>query len=295
MRALVSGLALLILAGCSATKGSTSDGTGGGGGAGGGATASASSGSSGGLGGGPSLGASSGSGGGGSGAPLAEVFAHSSETLFRLDPDTKVVTVVGAFSGCSMVTDIAVDKNGVMFGTTFDGLYRIDKKTALCAHAADGSYPNSLSFVPQGTLDPNQEALVGYVGSTYVRIDTKTGALSNVGDLGSADGYVSSGDVVSVIGGSTYLTVNGGNCSDCIVEVDPKTGALVKMIGALPFTNVYGLAYWGGVAYGFDDTGALFEIDLPSASTKLIPVSSAPAGLAYWGAGSTTAAPMIPK
>lgn len=219
------------------------------------------------------------------------VYAHSPSTLYRLDPVTKAVTVVGDFVGCSSVIDIAINKTGAMYGTTFGGLYQINPSTAKCAEVALGSYPNSLSFVPAGTLDPKEEALVGYNGSTYVRIDPKTGAVSDVGNLGN-QGYSSSGDIVSVIGGGTYLTVNGNNCSDCIVEVDPKTGALVNMIGPVGHSSVFGLAFWAGVAYGFDDAGELFQIDLSNGSSALIPIPGAPLGLQFWGAGSTTAAPV---
>jgi len=35
---------------------------------------------------------------------------------------------------------------------------------------ADGDYPTSLSFVPAGTVDPDEEALVGFVDEQYIRI-----------------------------------------------------------------------------------------------------------------------------
>src|SRR5262249_33737729 len=161
---------------------------------------------------------------------------------------------------------------------TFGGLFKINKSTAVCTQIAVGGYPNSLSFVPAGTVDPVKEALVGYEGSTYVRIDTVTGQVTNIGSLGNA-GYSSSGDIVSVIGGGAYLTVNGNNCNDCIVEVNPTTGALVNLIGPLGHFSVYGLAYWGGVAYGFDDGGELFQIDLMTGMTMVIPIPNAPPGL----------------
>jgi hypothetical protein len=229
----------------------------------------------------------------------AEVFGHSADTLYKLDPITKVVTVVGLFQGCqadvNAVIDLALDKDGNMFVTTFGGFYSVDKTTAVCTHIADGSsYPNSLSFVPKGTLDPNVEALVGYEGADYVRIDPTTGALSTVKSGALINGYVSSGDVVSVIGGGTYLTVQGGTpyCNDCIVEVDPSTGAMLKMIGPVGHADVYGLAFWGGSAYGFDDTGHLFQIDLTNGTPTDIPIPGAPPFLSFFGAGSTTSAPL---
>src|SRR5262245_14613203 len=47
-----------------------------------------------------------------------EVWSHSEDTLFKLDPVTKQVTVVGRFTGCTSVIDIALDANSNMFATT---------------------------------------------------------------------------------------------------------------------------------------------------------------------------------
>jgi hypothetical protein len=225
----------------------------------------------------------------------AEVFGQSAGTLYKVDPNTKAVTTVGNFQGCDTVIDIALDKDGNMFGTTFTGFYKIDKTTAVCTHIANGTYPNSLSFVPKGTLDPNVEALVGYDPSNnYIRIDTTSGAISIIGS-GILSPYASSGDIVSVIGGGTYLTVTGGpqfDCSDCIVEVDPKTGAVTQNIGHLSHGSVFGLAFWGGSAYGFSDDGSVFQINLTNAQCTDIPIPNMPAGYPWYGAGSTTAAPL---
>jgi len=225
--------------------------------------------------------------------PVAIVYGHSADTLYRLDPNTKQVAVVGPFQGCTQVIDIAIDANSNAYVTTFDGFYKLDLKTASCTLVASGSsYPNSLSFVPEGTLDPNQEALVGYVGSQYVRIDTATGAVTNVGQL--TGGYQSSGDIVSVIGGGTFLTVNGtSGCGDCLLQVDPKTGDIVQNYGSVNHGSVFGLAFWAGTVYGFDNAGQVFSISVQNGQivTTGIPVPNPPPNLSFWGAGSTTAAP----
>ncbi len=221
--------------------------------------------------------------------PVTVVYAHSPDKLYRLDPTTKKVTLIGPFDGCSSVIDLAIDANSSAFVTTFGGFYSLDLKTAKCTEIATGSYPNSLSFVPKGTLDPNQEALVGYNGSTYVRIDVKTGKVSTVGTL--SGGYASSGDIVSVINGGTFLTVTSQTCGDCLIQVDPKSGGLVKAYGSVGHGAVYGLAFWAGTLYGFDNAGQLFEIT-PNGNgiqTKDIPLA---AGLQWWGAGSSTSAPV---
>jgi hypothetical protein len=230
-------------------------------------------------------------------AQVAIVYGQSADILYSVNPTTKAVTTIGPFIGCaSEVIDIALNKTSQMYATTADGVYTVNTTTAVCSLIASGSYPNSLSFVPAGTLDPSAEALVGYNGPDYVRIDTTSGALTTVGSLGSS-GYASSGDIVSVIGGGTYLTVTGGaDCgsNDCLVEVNPTTGALITNYGSVQHSQVYGLAFWAGNLYGFDNGGDLFEVTFPDAGglgITTIPIPNPPLGLSFYGAGSTTAAP----
>jgi hypothetical protein len=226
------------------------------------------------------------------------VYGQSGAVLYSVNPVTEAVTTVGFFIGCdSDVIDIALDKSSVMYATTSGGVYTVNTTTAACTLIATGTtYPNSLSFVPAGTVDPSEEALVGYEGSTYVRIDTTTGSMSNIGALGGST-YTSSGDIVSVIGGGTYLTVTGGSdctANDCLVEVNPATGALVTHYGSVGHAQVYGLAFWAGNVYGFDNAGELFNVGFPEAGTlaiTAIPIPAAPLGLSFNGAGSTTRAP----
>jgi hypothetical protein len=230
--------------------------------------------------------------GGNAPEPIAEVFGESADTLYRLDPDTKQVTVVGPFVGCDGVLDIALDKDGLeIIATTFDGIYRVDKTTAACTLISSGSYPNSLSFVPAGTVDPNAEALVGYNFSTYVRIDPTSGVVSPIGGL--SGGLASSGDIVSVKDGKTFLTVTGPSCDDCLVEVNPATGDVIKNWGGLGFDNVFGIAFWAGSVYGFTSHGELFEITFDGGVLQTASIPMTP-GLSFWGAGSTTSAPPIP-
>ena len=61
----------------------------------------------------------------------------------------------------------------------------------------------------------------------------RRGAITTVGAIGG--GYTSSGDIVSVEGGGTYLTVKGGPnaCNDCSIQVDPKTGSFLLEWGPL--------------------------------------------------------------
>lgn len=227
-------------------------------------------------------------------AEIAEVFGHSADTLYRLDPSTKAVELVGTFAGCgASIIDIALDGDSRMYGAAYGSLYAIDRTTGQCTFIADGDYPTSLSFVPAGTVDPTEEAMVGFVDEQYVRIDVQTGAVTPLGAL--ADGLASSGDLVSVKGGGTYLTVRGPGCdaTDCLVEIDATDGTLVQSFGPLPYDEVFGLAFWAGRAYGFAREGVLFEIELGMGDvvTSPIQIPGAPTQLEFFGAGSTTSAP----
>jgi hypothetical protein len=230
-------------------------------------------------------------------AEVHEVYGHSAKTLYRLEPKTKAVTIIGDFKSCEDIIDIALDEKSTLYGVSYSSLYTIDKTTATCTKLRQGHYPNSLSFVPKGTVDPNEEALVGYDRDAYIRIDTRTGASTVIGKLNAGSGVESSGDIVSVKGGKTFLTVKGGSCtaSDCLYEVDPSTGKKLHDWGSIEHKRVYGLSFWGGKLYGFDDAGELFEVTFGSNKvvTTTIPIPQHPQDLSFWGAGSSTSAPLV--
>ena len=250
----------------------------------------------------------------------AEVFVHSNDTLYKLDPNSAALELskVGKFSGVTgSMVDIALNEDGEMYGTTYDGVYRIDKTTGAAtlirAGATDArEYPDSLSFVPQGTLEADREVLVGYRGSDYIRIDPQSGAIEVVKRNALGRYLVSSGDIVSIREGDflTYLTVkpnfdeecaDDAECrkcqdNDCLFEVNPSTGEKVSNLGSTKRASVFGLAFWAGTVYGINSEGKLFKIatDSPPSVTNV----TIPGGLGaikFFGAGSSTAAPVGPN
>ena len=159
--------------------------------------------------------------------------------------------------------DIAIDRAGNMVGTAamsehavINGrLVSIDKMTAACTVLKTGSYPNSLAFVPVGTVLPDREALVGYVNDSYVQINPDTGLVSTVGNLNAvaaANPWMSSGDIVSIVGGGTYVTiiprgsVTADPDGDRIAEVNPATGTIIRVIGATGATGLSASATGAG-------------------------------------------------
>ena len=244
------------------------------------------------------------------------VYAHTKDTLYLYEPVGGELKQIGKFScldaanAGDIVVDLAVDRTGTVYATTFRRFLRVDPITASCteiklALAGDKSYPNALSFVPAGTVDPTKEALVGYApaaGSSdstdYVRIDTTTGAMTTIGTLNpttTGTQYKSSGDLISLIqdGKRTFLTVkrvaDGGTATDLLAEVDPSTGALKKIIGDTKQTNLFGLGYWAGKGYGFSDDGTISQINMTTGAASVVK-TAAP----WYGAGVTTEAPVQP-
>jgi hypothetical protein len=230
MIAISMGLAILLVAsfcGCSSSSqppfpdSPSSSGTSSGGGLGG-------SGSSGGSSGANSSGSSGGgliTGDGGTGVlPTGDgsvtvtttIYAHTDDTLYSVDPQTKAVTVVGPFAGTSdastdsAVTDLAVDANGDVYVNTESAVYKAALPATFPGTVAltkvatiqGTSRFYALAFAPAGALDAASETLVG--GDSDGRlwsISTTTGATVNLGNFGAdksvaGNTFELSGDVV---------------------------------------------------------------------------------------------------
>jgi len=220
------------------------------------------------------------------------VYAHTSTTLFTMDVTSYAITTVGAFHGSGysgQMTDIAIDRYGVLYGVTFNNLYVCDATTAECFELA--SLPqsfNGLTLVPRGTIDPVQDALVGIANTgDWYRV-TLTGAqqaqLTGIGAYGS--GYTSAGDAFSISGVGTFASVNvPGQVWNAIVRVEPTNGTALSELGTLTgYSEVWGLAGWQGAIFAFDAGGDVLLIDPNTAAVQVIQQTSN----AWWGAGVTT-------
>ena len=251
------------------------------------------------------------------------VYAHTPDTLYLYEPVANTLTMVGKFSCINpasdsrdVITDIAVDRTGLMFGATFDYVVSIDPITAKCTKLAIAGAlapPNGLSFVPAGTVDPGKEALVGYSAPymvdnavNYVRIDTTSGVIQDppIGNMNAAATgaqYRCSGDIISIIQDSnrSYATVKlvtdaGPTGTDLLAEVDPSDGHVKRIIGDTKSNNIYGLGYWAGKGYGFNGQGQILEIDMSTGNGVVVKTLTDDGGapVAWYGAGVTTQAPI---
>lgn len=227
------------------------------------------------------------------------VYAHSDTTLYTVDPHFVPArfATVGAFTFPAgdahrhTMTDLAVDATGGVVGVSQDALFRIDPATAACTFLAalPGHSFVALTYVPAGVLDPASEVLVGGVSEgTYWRIDASNGNAVSLGTF--QGGWLLSGDLVSIAGAATYVTVRRSSAgSDSLATLDLATGNLT-ILGNTGFHQLYGLGYWRSTLYGFSGTGQLVTIDVRSGVGHLVSMPT----MQFWGAGVTTLAPIAP-
>ena len=266
------------------------------------------------------------------GKPPGRIYAHTKNTLYRFDPLANTLVEVGVFSCVpengigglgttpenDAVIDLALDRTGQMYATTYWRFIKVDATSGSCqvvrTDTQANMYPNSLSFVPLGTVDPTQEALVGYAfdnlddATIYTRINLTTGEMTDMENLnpdtplGGVE-YGISGDFISLVrnGGKTFAAVkqvtgDAGAGNDLLAEVDPSTGTLKQIIGDTGQKGFYGMGFWAGKAYGFTQGGNIYEVDIPTGSSKLV-LSAKDANdkpIEWFGAGVTTDSPTAP-
>jgi hypothetical protein len=229
------------------------------------------------------------------------IWVTTATTLYQFDPSGFVLTKIAELScGAEQVQDIAVDRDGHMFGATLESLVRIDPGTGECTRVAKGSYPRSLAFVPAGVLDPDHEILVGYVYGQYQRIDTKTGAVTFAGALyPNPLGYPleASGDLVVLKDGKAYLTAVIPNpaVNDVIVQIDPLTGQAKRLAGPTNRPSLAGLGAYGAWLYAFAASGRIYRIAPINASTTELMYQGGDAGLIDGGVGLAFTGAAVPS
>ncbi|HEY4242546.1 MAG TPA: hypothetical protein VGM88_22160 [Kofleriaceae bacterium] len=231
------------------------------------------------------------------GAPLpgtTYVYAHTATELYKIDPETLVISDVGAFSPFpeGEMTDLAIDKNGRMIGVSFTSVYLIDPTTAATTLLASGigTEFNGLSFVPATFVNQSgDDVLVGTSDAddsvTQIIVSGSTVTTNVVGHM--SNGYTSSGDMVAVEG-STLQTVPGTN-GDLLVSLHAGNFLGTPIGTGTGFNGIWGIGYWDSQVFGFTQAGQFITIDTTTGVGTLVQDS----GPSWYGAAVTTSAPII--
>lgn len=177
------------------------------------------------------------------------IYLQSSTTLSTLDMAAGVVvTPIADFTfpddNYGQVTDIAIDRFGVLYAISSALLHACHPTTAECW--ALGELPtNSLGFVPIGILDDDDDMLVTLLGSTWMHVGLRGPEVAPkvIGEVESP--YSSSGDIATTAAGLTVFTSNWATGGDVVVAIDPATGGVISLLGSPPTI----MQVWGVVAY----------------------------------------------
>lgn len=192
-----------------------------------------------------------------SAAGAAVMHVHdSSGTLATVDTVTGDVTVIGNMG--HVMTDIAFDTSGNLYGVTFRDLYAIDVSTGastLIGNHGIGS-ANALVFGSDNTL-----YAAAYNSSSLYSLDISTGANTDLGDMG----FSSAGDL-AFVGNDLYLAARGNS----LVHVGLSDPTTSYSVGNMGVGGVYGIATTpDGDLLGVANT-ELYAIDTTTGSASFL-------------------------
>jgi hypothetical protein len=201
--------------------------------------------------------------------------------LGTVDVATDKVKVIGNMG--HVMTDIAFDPMGHLYGIGYSALYSVNPSTGASTLIGNmGGTFNSLVFDASGKLYA--------AGTSLYSIDVTTGQASLIGKGGYS--YASSGDL-AFVGGKLYLSSSG--TKDSLVQLNTANGFATR-IGGIGYASVYGLASDNNIdLYGMAGTRVL-EIDVATgAGETLLNYQGHGLGAAYGSAFLTEASAPVPE
>ena len=193
------------------------------------------------------------------------IYAQSSNRLYSYDATSKTTNLIGTFKYAdgsnASVFDIAITPSGLMYGVDGSALYYINSSTSRLSlipttGIAEFGNINGLTALSDGRL------VIAGNGVAIYKIETQ-----ELTTLVSPNQYQTSGDIIALPDGYLYWSVNSGSGNQ-LLKINPSNGS-ITVIGTMSYAGVWGLGYANNLLYGFDNTGAIFEINPTTAHTTL--------------------------
>lgn len=196
--------------------------------------------------------------------------------LATVDVGTGDVNVIGNMG--VVMTDIAFNPSGELFGIDFNQVYQINEQTANVSVVGPHGIPggNALLFGEDGTLYG-----AGDSTTSLFSINPNTGSSTIIGNTG----FSSAGD----------LAFNSGNLfmssiSNELIRINLENGATGTAIGPLGFPDVVGLATADdGLLYGLAGTEVLLVNPNTGSATSVLDFSGEGVGPAFGSSFMTEA------
>ena len=201
--------------------------------------------------------------------------------LGTIDLADNTVNLIGTMG--TVMTDIAYEADGSLWGLSTTDLYRIDPQTAAATIIGPHSIPqgNALVFGADGLL-----YAAGAGTAKLYAIDPGTGQGTSIGTTG----FFSAGDL-AFFHGNLYLSSTHNE----LVRIDLDNHAAGTRIGSFGFSSVYGLATADNdTLYGISLT-SIFSVDvITGQGTKVLDYKGNTLGSSYGSSFITEAAPTAP-
>lgn len=228
------------------------------------------------------------------------VYAHSNTELYSLDLANKTLVDIGPFGVNDTMTDLAVAPDDTIYTVSKGSLYTANPTTGAATLVGTikvcGSDNVALSMTPDGKL------WLGDGAGAFCEVDISVSppSVTKIGTLSSASpGLELSGDLVGIEDGTLFGTIidattssskTASTASNVLATIDPKTGLVIKQLGASGFPQLYGVAYAYGKVFGFthDGTGRVITIDPTTGVGTLYNTFTDPTtkkGISFSGAG----------
>ena len=186
----------------------------------------------------------------GASSSFISTFDGLSGQVGTIDPSAKFTQIASTFS----FSDIAVSKDGTIFGITPTQLFKIDPVSGLTSFVGGlpaGVNINALEFA-------NDNILYGAGDSNLYAINTTNAGLYLIANLEST-GFNSSGDLAFDAPNNRFLATSKGLTSDSLYAVS-LTGEAAK-IGDIGFSNILALMFEGEKLFGFTADGSRIAIN----------------------------------
>ncbi|MEG4852115.1 hypothetical protein QUB10_14500 [Microcoleus sp. B5-D4] len=185
----------------------------------------------------------------GASSSFISTFDGLSGQVGTIDPSAKFTQIASTFS----FSDIAVSKDGTIFGITPTQLFKIDPVSGLSSFV--GGLPAGVNM---NALEFANDILYAAGDSNLYAINTTNAGVYLIADLEST-GFNSSGDLAFDAPNNRFLATSKGATSDSLYAVS-LTGQAAK-IGDIGFSNILALMFEGEKLFGFTADGARIAID----------------------------------
>jgi len=185
----------------------------------------------------------------GASSSFISTFDRLSGQVGTIDPSAKFTQIASTFS----FSDIAVSKDGTIFGITPTQLFKIDPVSGLSSFV--GGLPAGVNI---NALEFANDVLYGAGDSNLYAINTTNAGVYLIANLEST-GFNSSGDLAYDAPNNRFLATSKGATSDSLYAVS-LTGQAAK-IGDIGFSNILALMFEGEKLFGFTADGARIAIN----------------------------------